>query len=334
MIKIQQNISLAPYTTFKIGGPARFFCEVKSEDELMEALNYARNNKLEFFILGGGSNILVSDDGFKGLVIKIKNQISKCKMTMQSEKCLVECWAGENLANLVKFSAENNLSGLEWAAGIPGTIGGAARGNAGAFGLCMADAVESVKIFNASDNSNIIYDENQKSKIKNQNYNSKLKIIDNKNCKFGYRTSTFKESNNLIITSVILRLQKGDKAEIEAKAKENIKKRVEKQPKGFSAGSFFKNPAVKNEEIRRQFETDTGLKCKDDKIPAGWLIEEIGFLGKKVGRVQVSENHGNFVINLGGGKAEDVVILASLIKQKVREKFHIQLIEEVQFVGF
>lgn len=312
MINIQQNIPLAPYTTFKIGGPARFFCKVKSEDELMEALNYARNNRLEFFILGGGSNILVSDNGFNGLVIKLL--ITSCKL----QSANLECDAGLNLAEAVKLAAENSLAGLEWAAGIPGTVGGAVRGNAGAFGSCMADNVVKVKIIDVNPELS----------------SRKFQELSSEQLKFDYRSSIFKENNNFILTSAVLKLKKGNKDEIESKIKENIEKRVRKQTQGLSAGSFFKNPVVKDEKIRKRFEADTGLKCKDDKIPAGWIVEEIGFLGKKVGNMQVSEKHGNFVINLGGGKAEDAVILASLIKQKVREKFHTQLIEEIQFVGF
>jgi UDP-N-acetylmuramate dehydrogenase len=337
-LNIQQNIPLAPYTTFKIGGSAKFFVEVSSEEALIEAVEYAKDNNLEFFVLGGGSNVLVSDKGFDGLIIRLvsKNNGNQpiVKMRMENGSFYLECWAGENLSSILKLAAESSLSGLEWAAGIPGTIGGAVRGNAGAFGSCMVDSVESVRIFDASDNSNIIYDENQNAKIKNQNYNSKLKILDKNRCEFDYRTSLFKENNNLIITSVVLKLKKGDKAEIGAKIKENIEKRTEKQPQGFSVGSFFKNPICKEEKMIKQFEADTGMKIKDDKIPAGWLIAEAGFLGKKVGNVQVSENHGNFVVNLGDGKAEDVIILASMIKQKIREKFNIQLSEEVQYVGF
>lgn len=336
-LNIQQNIPLAPYTTFKIGGPAKFFVEVGSEEELAEALKYAKDNSLEFFILGGGSNILINDQGFNGLVIKFKVQSEKLKVTVQNSNFLIECWAGDSLAEVVNFSTENSLTGLEWAAGIPGIVGGAVRGNAGMPGGCMADSVENVKVLE-------IDEQNQNSKIKNQNCNSKLKIIDNKNCKFGYRTSLFKENHNLIIVFVMLKLQKGDKSEIEAKIKKNLEKRTKSQPLGFSPGSFFKNPVVTNERIIAEFEKDTGVKVKDNKnlyqnsneikIPAGWLIAEAGLLGRRVGNIQVSENHGNFVINLGDGKAQDAIILLSIIKQKVRMKFCVQLVEEVQFVGF
>jgi UDP-N-acetylmuramate dehydrogenase len=322
-LNIQQNIPLAPYTTFKIGGPAKYFAEVSDEEALIEAIGYAKDNNLEFFILGGGSNILVSDKGFDGLVIKL--QITSYELPASPAGGIgtnLKCGAGLSLSEAVKVSAENSLSGLEWAAGIPGTVGGAIRGNAGAFGSDMVQIINNVDVLEIP---------NPKSQISNklqiQNYNLQK-------CNFSYRNSIFKQNNNLIIKSAILNLKKGNKEKIESKIKENLEKRSKTQPTGFSAGSFFKNPVCKDESLRKQFETDTGQKCKDDKIPAGWLISEAGFLGKKVGNIQVSEKHGNFVINPGGGKAEEVIILASMIKQKVREKFNVQLSEEVQYVGF
>lgn len=329
-INIQQNISLALYTTFKIGGPAKFFCEVKNEEELLEAVEYAKNNNLPAFIMGGGSNILISDQGFDGLVIRIISGSNRnqpvVKMRMEDGSYYLECWAGENFSSVLKLATDASLTGLEWAAGIPGTIGGAVRGNAGAFKSCVADSVSSVKVFDMSDISNIVHD--------NKNHGSKLKILKNEDCEFEYRESLFKKENNLVLTTITLKLKRGNQAEIESKIKENLKNRIKKQPQNPSAGSFFKNPVCKDENLRKQFETDTGMKIKDQKIAAGWLIAEAGFLGKKVGGVQVSENHGNFVVNLGNGKAEDVIILISMIKQKIREKFDIQLSEEVQLIGF
>jgi UDP-N-acetylmuramate dehydrogenase len=311
MIKIQKNIPLAPYTTFKIGGPAKFFCEVKSEEELIEALNYSKNNNLGFFVLGGGSNILISDQGFNGLVIKLL--ITSCELQVAKLKC----GAGLNLSEAVKIATDNSLTGLEWAAGIPGTIGGAIRGNAGAgiLGGPMSINIESVKVLDVLNNFEFM-------------------IIRNDECGFDYRDSVFKHNTNLVIVSAVLKLQKGDKEEIENKIKDIIGKRTGKFPKEPSPGSFFKNPVVKNTEIIEMFEKDTSLKMKDDKVPAGWLISEAGLLGKKIGQIQISEKHGNFIINLGGGKAEDVIMLMSVIKQKIRKEFNVQLNEEIVLAGF
>lgn len=325
MIDIQNNIPLAPHTTFCVGGPARFFAEANSEKELIEALKYAEENNLEFFILGGGSNLLVSDKGFGGLVIKIK--IMNCDLRITGRGGIVKCGSGLPLARVVNESADNGLSGMEWAAGIPGTMGGAVRGNAGAFGKCIADTVESVKVL---DISNII-----QNSIPPSRDNEKLKIFNKKDCQFGYRTSIFKENQNLIILSAGIKLQAGNKKEIQNKISEILEKRKAKQPQGTkSAGSFFVNPVVADEKLREEFERDSGVKFIDKKIPAGWLIDQAGLRGKKIGGAMVSEEHANFIINTGEATAEDVIILASLIKQQVRNKFKVQLQEEVRYLGF
>ena len=327
-MNIQKNIPLAPYTTFKIGGPARFFCEAKNENEILEALEFAKEKNLPVFVLGGGSNVLVSDKGFDGLTIKISN------FKFQISNFTVECSAGVALGKAVSESVKAGLTGLEWAAGIPGTIGGAVRGNAGAHGGCMADSVEGVRVLKIS---NIQYPisnkiSNFKFQISNQDQILNFKSRD---CKFGYRDSVFKHNPNLIILSVELKLKKGDIAESEKKVQEILAKRKEKQPMEFpSSGSFFKNPIAKDKKLIRQFETDTGQKIRDNKIPAPWLIEEVGLKGKKIGGAMVSEKHANFIVNTGDATAEDVIVLAAIIKTKVRNKFGIQLQEEVQMVGF
>ncbi|MDR3559419.1 MAG: FAD-binding protein, partial [Candidatus Pacebacteria bacterium] len=181
-IKIQENIPLAPFTTFKIGGPARFFCEVSSEEEISEALRCAKDNNLKIFVLGGGSNILISDDGFDGLVIRILN--TSCIIHDTS----IECGAGLSFSKAVGLAKENSLSGLAWAAGIPGSVGGAIRGNAGAYGGEIKDCIESVKVVEIMQNAN----------LKNKNDNAKLKIFTNSECGFNYRSSIFKQNQNLI----------------------------------------------------------------------------------------------------------------------------------------
>jgi UDP-N-acetylmuramate dehydrogenase len=316
MLTIQENIKLAPLTTLKIGGPAKFFCAVKNEAELLEALNFSRDKKLEIFMLGGGSNIVFSDKGFDGLVIKLQESEKSDEVGIKISGKFIECWAGENLSSVANFSKEKQLSGMEWAMGIPGTIGGAVRGNAGAFGGQMADNIESVKLLDVSKKD--------------------LEILEYKklDCDFSYRNSLFKKNPNLALVSARLKLVKGEKKIIENRMREIAKIRTAHQPKGFSSGSFFQNPVVENKELIEEFEKDTGGKVQDGKIPAGWLIEEAGFLGKKIGGMKVSEKHANFFINNGTGTAEDVIILAGIIKQKMREGYDIQIKEEVMYVGF
>jgi len=334
-MKIRKDVKLAPYTTFKIGGPAKFFVEAKDEKDILEALEFAREKNLPFFLLGGGSNVLVSDKGFDGLVIKIQNTLYKIHNTS------IECGAGCRLSKIVNESVKAELMGLEWAAGIPGTIGGAVRGNAGAYGGCMADCVESIEVLKIPNDEFLISNKNPNVKIpmskKIQNPKSKLKIKEYKlkDCKFSYRDSIFKQNQNLIILSVKLKLKKGDKAKSQKLVKEILAKRKEKQPMGFpSPGSFFKNPVVKDKKLIRQFEADTDQKIRDKKIPAPYLIEEAGLKGKKIGGAMVSDKHANFIVNRRNATAEDVIILAAIIKTRVRNKFGIQLQEEVQMIGF
>ena len=192
---IKRNVLLKNYITFRIGGPAEYFFVAKTKQDLIKAVKAAKKTNLPFFNLGGGSNLLVSDKGFNGLVIKF--QISGFRF--QEEKVYAE--AGAGLGKLVVRSQELGLSGLEWAIGIPGTVGGAIRGNAGAFGASIADIVESVEVL---DIQNI-----KDAKSKTQDLKSK--IFQNRKCKFGYRDSIFKENKNLIILSAVLNLQKGRK---------------------------------------------------------------------------------------------------------------------------
>jgi UDP-N-acetylmuramate dehydrogenase len=323
MLTIQKNIPLAPLTTFKIGGPAKFFCAIRNEYELLEALNFAHESKLEIFMLGGGSNVLFSDKGFDGLVIKPQSSEVNEQESANSRQGgieiageAIECWAGENLSRIVNLAKENSFTGMEWAIGIPGTVGGAIRGNAGAFGGEIANNIESVRALEI--------------------FGSRTNIVEYKkaDCNFSYRNSFFKETPGMIVLSAKLKAAKGEKETIEKKMQEIIKIRTEHQPKGFSSGSFFQNPVTENQELIAGFEKDTGAKARDGVIPAGWLIEEAGFKGKKIGGVMVSEKHANFFINDGTGTAEDVVILAGIIKQKIREEFDTQIKEEIIYVGF
>lgn len=292
---------------------------VRSESELEEAIKFAKDEKIAAFIMGGGSNLVVSDKGFNGVVIKIAPGSSgnqpMVKMKMENGNFFIECWAGESLASIVKLVSDGALSGLEWAAGIPGSLGGAVCGNAGAFGHTISDNVQSVRALELID--------------------YRYRDFSLEKCDFSYRSSLFKKADNLVITSVVLKLSKGNKNEIEEEMRGIINKRTEKQPQGLaSSGSFFENPAIKNKELAAKFEKDCNTKCKDGKIPAGWLIEEAGLKGKKIGDIKISDEHSNFLVNLGQGKAEDVVMLASVIKQKVRDELGVELKEEIKYVGF
>lgn len=311
-LKIQKNTSLANFSTFKIGGKADYFFLAKSKKDIIAAATWAKYKKIPFFILGGGSNVLFSDKGFNGLVIKAQNTKHKIKNT----KIIAE--AGCPLQKLVQESIKNGLAGLEWAVGIPGTLGGAIRGNAGAFGGEMKDIIEKVKILEVG------------------KYKLKIRELKNSECKFGYRESIFKIKKNWIILEAILNLKKGNKKELENIAKEFLKKRKEKQPLEYpSAGSVFKN--VPLEKVPPRILEKFKEKIKKDPfplLPAVVLIAETNLFGSIVGGAKISKKHPNFIINFKEANAKDILSLIKLIKKKVKQKFGVTLEEEIELVGF
>jgi len=307
--RIQENIVLAPLTSFKIGGAARYFAAVENKEELLEVLAWAEKNRLPFQVVGGGSNLLVSDRGFDGLVIKMAN----AGLSVRGER--IECGAGAPLAKALSVSVGHALAGLEWAIGIPGTVGGAIIGNAGARGSTIADIIETVAAYNYKQ--------------------KRSEILSRSLCRFGYRGSLFKEVEGYVIISAILKLQLDKKEEIERREQIFLNQRLSSQPKLPSAGSVFKNidaAAVSNSQAIRLAEKEKMIV--DGQIPAGWLIDHLGLRGKKIGGAKISLEHANFIVNAGDATAEDVVMLVSFIKQQVRTKLGVQLHEEIRYVGF
>lgn len=308
---------LKKWTTFKIGGPARYFFVAENEADLIKAIKISQQLKIPYFILGEGSNLLVSDEGFKGLIIKIKNKKLKIKNINKNFKN-IKVGAGILLNQLVIKTIKLGLTGLEWAVGIPGTLGGAIYGNSGLTGQKnISSVIEKVKVLEIKDS---------KFKIKNFSKND---------CRFGYRKSIFQHKPNLVILSACLKLKKGDKEEIKKEISEILKRRKEKIPNGFSAGCIFKNPEFSNRFSKfLKLYPEWQIFKKSGIIPAGWLIEKAGLKGKKIGGAKVSEKHANFIINEGRAKAEDVIKLIDLIKKKVKEKFSLKLEEEIKLLGF
>ena len=284
---IKENISLAEHTTFKIGGKARYFVAADTKDDIIKAVEFSKQKNLPFFVLGEGSNTLALDKGYKGLVIRIQNS----EFRIQNYK--IKAGAGALLKDLVKESARAALTGLEWAAGVPGTIGGAVFGNAKAFEGKTEHNVEQVEFLNIK--------------------TGKIKSINKQECQFSEKNSIFKKNKNFIILSVLLKLKKGKKEEIEKIIKEHLKLRREKHPLNFaSAGSVFINKRGTN--------------------PSAYLIEKAGLKGKKVGSAQVSKKHAGFIVNLGGARAEHVLDLIKIIKKQVKDKFKVSLKEEIQII--
>lgn len=289
-INIQQSIPLAPYTTLKIGGPADYFVTVKSQNELVEALNWAKEKNLPYFILGNGSNVLVSDQGFRGLVMKLL--ITNYQLLKNN---ILTAGAGASMSTLAKLTAKAGLTGLEFGIGIPGTVGGAIWGNAGAFGQEIKDVLTAVKILMPKTDE-VVH------------------TMNNMACEFGYRTSIFKKYKDWVIIEALFELAKSNKKECEKKIKQILKDKKNNQPMGEkSAGSIFKNPP--------------GYKAWE-------LICEAEMKGFKIGGAKVSDKHANFIINTGKATAKHIIMLIAMIKQRVRDKFGIQLQEEIQYIGF
>ncbi|MEK7067562.1 MAG: UDP-N-acetylmuramate dehydrogenase [Patescibacteria group bacterium] len=310
---VQENVTLAPYTTYKLGGPARYFFIAKNNEEVKKAVTAAAELNLPIFILGGGSNILVSDNGFNGLVIKMENR------EVMIEKNKIKAEAGALLGQAVSLALKNSLTGLEWAAGIPGTVGGAVRGNAGAFGQSISDDIVSVNA------------------LKILNAQTEETAMTKDECQFAYRESIFKRDDNLIVLGVELELQAGDKEGIKRQMADCVQRRTCNYPKFPSAGCSFKNIFV-TDEIRekiKQIDPSGEAKIKGGKIGAGWFIDQAGLKGYKIGGAKVSDEHANFVVKANeDARAEHALMLISYVKQQVRDKFGVQLQEEVQYVGF
>lgn len=316
MINIKKGVRHAEYTTFKIGGKAKYFFIAENKNDVIDALKWAKDKNEKVFVLGGGSNVLFLDNGFDGLVIKIDFK----DFCIIDDKNIIKADAGVKIRDLIALCLKNSFEGLEWASGIPSiTVGGAVFGNAGAFGQCMGDIVKNVEIFNIK--------------------NSQMKILKKEECGFNYRDSVFKKRKECIILSVELEMKKGDKKDIEEKIKKTAKFRSEKQPLGYpNAGSIFKNANLPvyagGRELESQFmqiEIPTDFK-KTGVIPAGWLIEQCGLKCKKIGGAMISEKHSNIIINLGNATAKDVLALMEIAEMEVKKKFGIKLEREIEVV--
>ncbi len=336
---IQENIGLASLTTFKIGGEARYFVRATSEDSVVEALEFATSKGLPVFILGGGSNVLIADAGFDGLVMQIA-----LKGILRDAAGMLIAQAGEDWDTFVSYCVDNDLAGVETLSGIPGLVGGTPVQNVGAYGQEVAETIVSVRC----------YDRNSQEFV----------TVTNTECVFTYRTSIFNSTqrNRYIVLSVTFALEKGGTPK--TVYKDLIGHFGERQPslrevrdavlqirrsKSMvidaddpnlrSAGSFFKNPIISREKLTA-LHAEHGILPSFPfgnavKIPAAWLIENAGFhKGFALGNAGLSSKHTLAVINRGGASAADILLLKSEIQAAVSAKFSIKLHPEPEFVGF
>ncbi len=299
--KVKLSEPMSKHTTFKIGGPAQFFVIVEETDKLVELLKFLDDEGIERFILGGGSNMLAGDDEYTGVVIHINTK--KTEVTPTG----IVADAGCSTVATANLSMKEGFIGFEWGVGVPGTIGGAVRGNAGAMGGEMSGNVEKVEAY----------------------VNGEVVTLTNAECDFHYRHSLFKETGDVVLR-VHLKLEKSDNKDGMKKALEYLQYRAKTQPQGYaSTGCIFKNFEIGTHEIN--FDLPEEFRSRG-KISAGWLIDQAGMKGACVGNAKVSETHGNFVVNLGAATASDVLSLIAEIKEKVYNKFRIEIEEEIQII--
>lgn len=351
-MKIEENVPLAPLTSLRVGGAARYFVRAETEESVVAALRHARENDLSVFILGGGSNVLVSDAGFDGLVIQIaiigfKFQVSSFETNLELEtrnSKLITAGAGEDWDPFVAYCVASDLAGVECLSGIPGFVGGTPVQNVGAYGQEVSETIVSVRCIDRK--------------------SSEILELSNGECSFAYRTSIFNstERDRYIVLSVTYKLTPGGEPKIAYKDLMTVfdgrtpslqevrdavlKIRREKSmviddadPNSRSAGSFFKNPIVeisKFEEIKRVHEGVPHFEFGDKvKIPAAWLIENAGFhKGYVLGSAGISKNHTLAIINRGRATAAEIIDLKDNIQAAVAAKFGISLVPEPVFVGF
>ncbi len=283
---LREEEKLSGHSSFKIGGPVRAMAFPKNEEEFKNICLVLHKNHILPMVLGNGSNVLFPDEGLKELFIISTENLNQLTL---SDEGVINAGAGVSLARLANFAARNSLTGLEFAAGIPGSLGGSCIMNAGAFGGELSDCIESVRCYDLK--------------------NEKLMELSNEECKFQYRGSHFKENGNLAVLGAKLQLKKGDSGEIVEKMKRFNESRRDKQPLDLpSAGSAFKRP---------------------EGCFAAALIDEAGLKGYTVGGAQISPKHAGFIVNAGNAKADDVKELFRQVEEKVQEMSGITLEPEV-----
>lgn len=306
---IRQGYPLASLSTYQIGGKAEHFCEPTTEMELKEAIQWAKDSDWPITVLGGGSNILISDQGIKGLVIKPSHN------KIEIDNTIMIIGAAALVKTISEQAFETGLTGLEWAIGIPGFVGGAIRGNAGAHGGSFDQLVKEVTVFDSETLT--------------------LKTYTPEMCNFTYRHSFFKENSRYIIWEVILELKQGDITEMARSMEEYREYRRTSQPTEPSAGCIFKNLLVSDVEkinpaVVRMAEADN--KVRGGKIGVGYLIEKLNLPGYQVGGAEISRRHANFIINTGKARAVDVLEVIKYIKDKIKYDYQIELELEVQIM--
>lgn len=305
-LRILESEPLARHTRFGIGGAAGLFCDAPDQDSCVAALNVLKRAKLPHVVIGGGTNLVVADAGFDGVVLRFTGA------GIRREGTLLKAEAGAVLQDVVDCSISLGLSGMQTMTGIPGYLGGAVYGNAGAYGQSIQERVETV---HATDGERVA-------------------AFSNADCRFQYRESWFKSNKEWLILETDLRFEEGDAGELQKSAEEIRRIRDKKYPPSMRcAGSIFKNLFFAKLPTNVQAEVPAKL-VREGKVPSAWFLEQAGVMGLRRGDIQVATYHANLIYNDGAGTAADLVAVIRECKARVAERFGFELEEEVQYVGF
>jgi UDP-N-acetylmuramate dehydrogenase len=305
-ITLLRDVPLSQYTRFGIGGPTDFYIETADPVSFAKALATVRESGIESVVIGGGTNLIVADEGFRGVCLKLTSD------RIRADELRVEVECGAALQALVDFTVERGLAGLETMTGIPGSVGAAIYGNAGAYGHSIQERVRVVRFLDGGT----------------------VREFNNAECGFHYRESIFKNNKQWVILSATLEMEAGDAVVLGGTADRILTTRNRKYPPTMKcAGSIFKNFLLSQLPAEVVAEISETVVI-ERKVPSAWFLEQVGAKGMKRGGIEVADYHANLIYNAGGGTARDLVAIVDELKRRVRERWGIPLEEEVQYVGF
>jgi UDP-N-acetylmuramate dehydrogenase len=303
---VQRDALLSRYTRFGLGGPADVLADATSERSLQEVIHLVRTEEIPFVVIGGGSNLVCSDSGYRGVIIRY----TASDISRSGSRVTVE--SGAELQTLVDFTIDNSLAGVHTMTGIPGWVGGAVYGNAGAYGRSTHETIRTVRFFDGQG----------------------VREFSNEECGFRYRHSRFKENKQWIILSSQWDLTPGDGAALRKQADDIRAVRDAKYPPTMKcAGSIFKNLLFAELPAPVQLDVDPKV-VREGKVPSAYFLERVDAKGMKNGDIHVADYHANLIYNVGGGTAVQVRQVVDELKRRVRERFAFDVEEEVQYVGF
>ena len=304
-LTVRRGVNLSRHTRFGIGGPADLFAETQDPESFAATVSLCREHSFPLYVLGDGSNVIVSDQGFRGLVLRYTAKSLSC------EEDHVIADAGASLESLVDFAIERGLRGVETLARIPGSVGAAIYGNAGAYGHSISERIEWVQFFDGES----------------------VRDLDNAGCEFDYRESIFKRHKEWVIFCCRLALERADRDELRQKADEIISIRDEKFPPTMRcAGSIFKNLHLK--DLPAEVAANVPSRAvREGKVASAYFLEQVGAKGMRRGGIEIASYHANLIYNTGHGTAAELKSLIGELKQRIRGRFGFEIEEEVQYVG-